>query len=98
MQWYPAHVRVSVYNEGRDVEKSSRSRSALLPSSRTRCTVMNEPNSTLQRLMRKLNLLDAVDEQSSSGKLDLIIQLPYVIKSDARRQQAEQRRKDIEFS
>ena len=60
-------------------------------------SVMNEPNSTLQRLIRKLNLLDAIDEQSSSGKLDLIIQLPYVIKSEARRQQAEQRRKDIEF-
>ena len=59
--------------------------------------VMNEPNSTLQRLIRKLSLLDAVDEQSSSGKLDLIIQLPYVIKSDARKQQAEQRRQDIEF-
>jgi putative sterol carrier protein len=58
---------------------------------------MNEPNSTLQRLIRKLNLLDSVDEQSSSGKLDMIIQLPYVIKSEARRQQAEQRRKDIEF-
>lgn len=58
--------------------------------------VINEPNSTMQRLIRKLNLLDAVDEQSSSGKLDLIIQLPYVIKSEARRQQAEQRRKDIE--
>lgn len=57
---------------------------------------MNEPNSTMQRLVRKLNLLDAVDEQSSSGKLDLIIQLPYVIKTEARRQQAEQRRKDIE--
>jgi hypothetical protein len=60
-------------------------------------SVMNEPNSTLQRLIRKLNLLDTVDEQSSSGKLDLIVQLPYVIKSEARRQQAEQRRKDIEF-
>jgi hypothetical protein len=58
---------------------------------------MNEPNSTLQRLLRKLTLLDSVDEQSSSGKLDMIIQLPYVIKSEARRQQAEQRRKDIEF-
>ncbi len=58
--------------------------------------VMNEPNSTAQRLIRKLNLLDAVDEQSSSGKLDLIIQLPYVIKSAARREQAERRRKDIE--
>jgi hypothetical protein len=58
---------------------------------------MNEPNSTLQRLIRKLSLLDAVDEQSGSGKLDLIIQLPYVIKSEARRQQAEKRREDIEF-
>jgi len=58
--------------------------------------VINEPNSTMQRLIRKLNLLDIVDEQSSSGKLDLIIQLPYVIKSEARRQQAENRRKDIE--
>jgi hypothetical protein len=58
---------------------------------------MNEPNSTLQRLIRKLNLLDAVDEQSASGKLDLLIQLPYVIKSESKRQQAEQRRKDIEF-
>ena len=60
-------------------------------------SVMNEPNSTLQRLIRKLSLLDAVDEQSSSGKLDIIIQLPYVIKSEARRQQAEARREDIEF-
>ena len=60
-------------------------------------SIMNEPNSTLQRLIRKLNLLDAVDEQSSSGKLDLIIQLPYVIKTEARKQQAENRRKDIEM-
>ena len=59
--------------------------------------VMNEPNSTMQRLIRKLNLLDVIDEQSGSGKLDLIIQLPYVIKTDARRQQAETRRKDIEM-
>ena len=58
--------------------------------------VMNEPNSTMQRLIRKLNLLDAIDEQSGSGKLNLIIQLPYVIKTEARRQQAEKRRKDIE--
>ena len=58
--------------------------------------VMNEPNSTLQRLIRKLNLLDYVDEQSSAGKLDLIIQLPYVVKTDTRRSQAEKRRKDIE--
>jgi hypothetical protein len=60
-------------------------------------SVMNEPNSTLQRLIRKLNMLDAVDEQTSSGKLDLIIQLPYVIKSEARKQQADSRRKDIEM-
>ena len=60
-------------------------------------SVFNEPNSTVQRLIRKLNLLDAIDEQSGSGKLDLIIQLPYIIKSDARRQQAEKRRKDIEM-
>src|SRR5690606_1274072 len=60
-------------------------------------SVMNEPNSTLKRLIHKLNMLDSVDEQSSSGKLDMIIQLPYVIKSEARRQQAEQRRKDIEY-
>jgi hypothetical protein len=58
---------------------------------------MNEPNSTLQRLIRKLNLLDSADEQAASGKLDIIIQLPYVIKSETKRQQAEQRRKDIEF-
>ena len=58
--------------------------------------VMNEPNSTMQRLIRKLNILDAIDEQSGSGKLDLIIQLPYVIKSQARKEQAEQRRRDIE--
>ena len=60
-------------------------------------SVMNEPNSTLQRLIRKLNLLDSVDEQSASGKLDLIIQLPFMIKTETKRQQAEQRRKDIEF-
>ena len=60
-------------------------------------SVMNEPNSTLQRLLHKLNLLDVIDDQSASGKLDLIIQLPYVIKSESRRQQAEQRRADIEF-
>ena len=59
--------------------------------------VINQPNSTMQRLIRKLNLLDAVDEQSGSGKLDLIIQLPYVIKSPARKEQAEARRKDIEM-
>lgn len=96
--WYPDKVRVNLYNE----EKGYRQQ-ITLPKSMVAIVenplyqVMNEPNSTLQRLTRKLNLLDAVDEASSSGKLDMIIQLPYVIKSEARRQQAEQRRKDIEF-
>lgn len=95
--WYPAHVRVEVYNESK-----GRKQDIVVPKKTIGIVenplyaVINEPNSTMQRLIRKLNLLDAVDEQSSAGKLDLIIQLPYVIKSDARRQQAEQRRKDIE--
>jgi hypothetical protein len=98
--WYPDQVRVEVYNDSPD--KGYRQQ-LLLPKSMVAVVVnpfyqvMNEPSSTLQRLIRKLNMLDAVDEVSSSGKLDLIIQLPYVIKSEARRQQAEQRRKDIEF-
>jgi len=96
--WYPDKVRVSLYNE----KKGYREEITLLKKfvaivENPLYAVMNEPNSTLQRLIRKLNMLDAVDEQSSSGKLDMIIQLPYVIKSEARRQQAEQRRKDIEF-
>jgi hypothetical protein len=98
VQWFPAHVRVSLYNEERGQRQD-----ITLPKKMVAIVenplyqVMNETNSTLQRLIRKLNLLDSVDEQSASGKLDLIIQLPYVIKSEARRQQAEQRRKDIEF-
>ncbi len=97
-QWYPEHVKVELYNE-RIARKEE-----IVVSKRTTAiienpfyTVMNEPNSTLQRLIRKLNLLDSIDEQSGSGKLDLIIQLPYVVKSPARREQAEQRRKDIEM-
>ena len=95
--WYPRHVRVEVYNEN-----TGRKQEIVVPKDTVAIVenplyaVINEPNSTMQRLIRKLNLLDAVDEQSSSGKLDLIIQLPYVIKSEARRHQAEQRRKDIE--
>lgn len=95
--WYPKHVRVEVYNEN-----TGRKQEIIVPKHTVSIVenplyaVINEPNSTMQRLVRKLNLLDAVDEQSSSGKLDLIIQLPYVIKSEARRQQAEQRRRDIE--
>jgi hypothetical protein len=98
VRWSPETIRVSVYNEATGM------REEVVVSKRYAATienplyaVMNEPNSTLQRLVRKLNLLDAVDEQSSSGKLDLIIQLPYTIKSEQRRQQAEQRRKDIEL-
>ena len=97
LDWYPQHVKVRVYNE-----KTGFKEDIMLPKSMVAIienplyAVINEPNSTMQRLIRKLNLLDVVDEQSSSGKLDLIIQLPYVIKTDARRQQAEKRRKDIE--
>jgi hypothetical protein len=97
VQWYPAHVQVDVYND-----RTGKHEQIRLPKKATPIienplyAVMNEPNSNLQRLIHKLNILDAIDEQSSSGKLDLIIQLPYVIKTDARRQQAEQRRKLIE--
>jgi Phage portal protein. len=98
VSWMPQHVRIRLYNEafGRR-EEITLSKKYVAIVENPFYAVMNEPNSTLQRLIRKLNLLDVVDEASSSGKLDLIIQLPYVIKSDARRAQAEQRRKDIEF-
>ena len=96
--WYPQHVRVNLYNQATGVrEEVTLAKSAVAIVENPLYSVMNEPNSTLQRLLYKLNLLDAVDEQSASGKLDIIIQLPYVIKSEARRQQAEQRRTDIEF-
>ena len=97
LEWFPKHVRVRVYNELTGMKED-----ITLPKSvvgiieNPLFAVINEPNSTMQRLIRKLNLLDVVDEQNSSGKLDLIIQLPYVIKTEARRQQAEIRRKDIE--
>jgi hypothetical protein len=98
VQWYPNHVRVSVYNQEVGVRQEiTLLKSAVAIVENPLYSVMNEPNSTLQRLLHKLNLLDAIDEQSASGKLDIIIQLPYVIKSEARRQQAEQRRADIEF-
>jgi putative sterol carrier protein len=97
-QWFPQHVRISVYNEeSAQREEITLHKTAVAIVENPLYSVMNEPNSTLQRLLQKLNLLDAVDEQSASGKLDIIIQLPYVIKSEARREQAEQRRKDIEF-
>ena len=97
VSWMPEHVRVSLYNEKTGQrEDVTVAKKFVAIAENPLYAVMNEPNSTLQRLIRKLVLLDAVDEQSSSGKLDIIIQLPYVIKSDTRRQQAEQRRKDIE--
>lgn len=102
--WFPRHVRVRLYNDDPDPNKGGGVQQEVTLEKKFVAiienpfySVMNEPNSTLQRLIRKINLLDVVDEQSSSGKLDMIIQLPYVIKSEARRQQAEQRRKDIEF-
>jgi hypothetical protein len=96
--WYPQKVRVNVYNERTGLREDlvlDKNYVAIIEN--PLYAVMNEQNSTLQRLIRKLGLLDAVDEQSSSGKLDVIIQLPYVIKSESRRQQAENRREDIEF-
>ena len=96
MEWFPNHVRVRLYNDrtGEKEEITLPKRMVAIVTNPF-YAVMNEPNGTMQRLIRKLNLLDAVDEQSSSGKLDLIIQLPYVIKNDLRRQQAEERRKQI---
>lgn len=97
LEWFPSHVRLEVYNE-----LSGKKEQIVLPKKTVAIienplyAVMNEPNSTLKRLVRKLNLLDYIDEQSGNGKLDLIIQLPYVIKTEARRKQAELRRSDIE--
>lgn len=97
IEWYPRHIKVRVYNDRTGEKEDLR-----IPKS-TACiienplyAVINEPNSTMQRLIRKLNLLDVIDEQAGSGKLDLIIQLPYIIKTEARKMQAEARRKDIE--
>ena len=97
VEWYPRHVKVEVYND-----RTGKKEKIVLPKNVVSIVenpfyaVMNAPNSTLKRLIRKLNILDAIDEQSGSGRLDLIIQLPYTIKTDTRRQQAEQRRSDIE--
>lgn len=98
VEWFPAHVKVNLYNE-----MTGRKEDVILPKDSVAIVenplyaVVNEPNSTMQRLKRKLALLDAIDEQSGSGRLDMIIQLPYTIRSDARRNQAENRRKDIEM-
>lgn len=98
LAWYPEHIKVRLYND-----RTGRYEDIVLPKRQTAIvenplySVMNETNSTLQRLKRKLNLLDVIDEQSGSGKLDLVIQLPYSIKSESRRNQAELRRKEIEM-
>lgn len=97
LEWFPKHVRVRVYNDMTGQKEDiilSKSMVGIIEN--PLYAVINEPNSTMQRLIRKLSLLDVTDEQTASGKLDLIIQLPYVIKTEARRQQAENRRKDIE--
>ncbi len=97
LEWYPEHIRVEIYNDrtGRKQELLASKRTVAIVENPL-YSVINEPNSTMQRLIRKLSLLDMIDEQSSSGKLDLIIQLPYVIKTEARRKQAEERRALIE--
>lgn len=98
LEWYPDKVKVRVYNERTGKKEDiivKKSMVAIVEN--PLYAVINEPNSTMQRLIRKLSLLDITDEQTASGKLDLIIQLPYVIKTEARRQQADQRRKDIEM-
>lgn len=98
LEWFPDHVRVRVYND-----RTGQKQDITLPKRMVAIVdnpfyaVMNEPSSTVKRLARKLALLDAVDEQSGSGKLDLIIQLPYTIRNETRRKEAEQRRKDIEM-
>ena len=98
LEWRPDTIKVRAYNE-----KTGLKEDIILPKKIAAIienpfySVINEPNSTMQRLIRKLNLLDSIDEQSGAGKLDLIIQLPYIIKTDARREQAEKRRKDIEM-
>ena len=97
VEWHPAHVKVNLYND-----RTGQRQDVVMPKKAVAIienplyAVVNERNSTMQRLIRKLALLDAIDEQSGSGKLDMIIQLPYIIRTEAKRQQAEQRRKDIE--
>lgn len=97
LEWYPEHVKVQLYNQ-----KTGHREELILPKrivgiiENPMYSIINEPNSTMQRLIRKLTLLDSVDETTSSGKLDMIIQLPYVIKSESRRKEADKRKKDIE--
>jgi HK97 family phage portal protein len=98
VQWYPDYVRIKVYNDRNGHEQEiTLSKESVCVIENPFYSVMNEPSSTASRLIRKLNLLDTIDEHNSTGKLDMIIQLPYIIKTPARRQQAENRRKDIEL-
>lgn len=98
LEWYPRHVKVRVYND-----RNGKKEELILPKAsigiveNPLASIMNAPNSMLKRLIRKLHLLDMIDEQSGSGKLDIIIQLPYTIRSESRKQQAEERRKNIEY-
>lgn len=97
IEWHPAHVKAQVYNDRTGYkEEIMLSKKSVAIIENPFFSVMNEPNSTAKRLVRKLSLLDIADEQAASGKLDLIIQLPYVVKSELRQKQAEQRRKDLE--
>lgn len=97
LEWYPQHVKLKAYNErtGEKEEITVRKDTVAIIENPL-YSIINEPNSVMQRLIRKLNLLDAIDEHNSSGKLDLIIQLPYVVKGDTKKRQAEERRKEIE--
>jgi hypothetical protein len=97
VKWFPYHVRVSIYNEAKGIqEEVTLEKKFVAIAENPLYDVMNEPNSTLRRLVCKLEILDAIDKQSGSGKLDLIIQLPYVVKSEALRTRAEQRKTDVE--
>lgn len=97
LEWYPRHVRLRIYND-----RTGQKADVVMPKNKVAImenplyAVVNEPNSTMQRLIRKLNILDAIDEQSGSGKLDMIIQLPYTVRTESRREQAERKRKDLE--
>lgn len=98
LEWYPRHVLVRVYNAQKGYQEDIKvPKSTVAIIENPLFAVMNEPNSTMQRLIRKLNLLDAIDEQSGSGKLDLIVQLPYTVKSDLKRAQAKERKKELEM-
>lgn len=98
VEWYPKHIRISLYNEDKGYrEEITLPKKMVAVVTNPLYSVMNNPNSTLKRLREKMNLLDSIDSKANTGKLDLIIQLPYTIRSETKKQQAEQRKKDIEF-